>query len=358
MEIRSENAVLVLIEADPNRAGCRLRWWNVKRLAEQQGTAVRQLTLPSEKRLSKHDLPRCCRRLPKGLRLWLRDLAPTLRRGKFLLALASARVVITGKPNDPRLIDGMRVARWFGTRLIVDACDIKPSYVHIQEAFELASSITIPTEALMAAVPERQRQKIKVIPDSLDTACLPTSSERLPGPPPTLNILWFGVIEASGPAQRPSFALFCDLIATSIEWLKQHQASITLVCSRSDEALRHLERRLSPNTLPCEAMDWTIDNMRQALARPGLALIPYPTPVDRCRKSANRMELALYSGKTVLVNGRLPSLDEALREHVIEVGKGINEAFVHTSQEDASAARHYLNRKQELIDQQWCELIR
>ena len=358
MEIRSENAVLVLIEADPNRAGCRLRWWNIKRLAEQQGTAVRQLSLPSAKRLSKHDLPRFCRRLPKGIRLWLRDLPPTLRRAKFLLTLASARVVITGKPNDPRLIDGMRVARWFGTRLIVDACDVKPSYVHIQDAFALASSITIPTEALIAAVPERQRHKIKVIPDSLDKACLPTTSERPPDPHPTLNILWFGVIEASGPAERPSFALFCDLIAASIDSLQKHQASITLVCSRSDEALQHLECRLSPNTLPCEAVDWTINNMRQALARPGLALIPYPTPVECCQKSANRMELALYAGRTVLVNGRLPSLDQALREEVIEIDARLEEAWIMARKQGSTAARRYLDRKQLLIDQQWCELIR
>ena len=354
--------MLVLIEADPNRAGCRLRWWNVKRLAEQQGRTVKHLTLPSEKRLSKHDLPAFSRRLPKSMRLWLRDLAPKLRRARFLLNLASARVVITGKPNDPRLIDGMRFARWFGTRLIVDACDVKPSYVHIQSAFALASHITLPTEALVDAIPTQQRHKIQVIPDSLDRACLPTPSQQpephLQEPQAGLNIFWFGVIEASGPAERPSFALFCDLIAEAIDRLQRHQASITLVCSRSDDALHYLQERLAPNTLPCIGMDWSIHNMREALARPGLALIPYPTPVEGCRKSANRMELALYAGKTVLVNGRLPSLDQVLREHVVEVGAGINEASLHISQEGATAVRHYLDRKQELIDQHWSRLIR
>ena len=352
--------MLVLIEADPNRAGCRLRWWNVKRLAEAQGRAVRNLTLPSEKRLSKHDLPAFSRRWPKSMRLWLRDLAPKLRRARFLLSLASARVVITGKPNDPRLIDGMRFARWFGTRLIVDACDVKPSYVHIQSAFALASHITIPTEALVDAIPTRQRHKIQVIPDSLDRACLPTPSPQ-PTPHQQEPQAGLNILVRRHRSKRPrgtTVCAFCDLIAGAIDRLQQHQASITLVCSRSEDALHYLQERLAPNTLPCTGMDWSIHNMREALARPGLALIPYPRPVESCQKSANRMELALYAGKTVLVNGRLPSLDEALREHVNDVGAGIKEASLHTSQEGGTAVRHYLDQKQQRIDQQWSRLIR
>ena len=129
------------------------------------------------------------------------------------------------------------------------------------------------------------------------------------------------------------------------------------MCSRSDEALQHLECRLSPNTLPCEAVDWTINNMPgPGQTWPGFD--PLPDTGRMLPKSANRMELALYAGRTVLVNGRLPSLDQALREEVIEIDARLEEAWITAGKQGSTAARRYLDRKQLLIDQQWCELIR
>ena len=349
-------ALLVLIDADPNRAGCRLRWLNLERLAKTQGIKVQLLSQPSEKPLSKHDLPTLCRRLPKEMRLWIREVVPKLRRIWFVLTLARARIVVTGKPNDPLLIDGMNIARWFGTRLIVDAYDIKPSYLHIHKAFELASCITIPTKKLGAAIPIEQHHKIHVIPDYLDKACLPKTHQRKESHSPA-NILWFGVIEADGPSKRPSFKLFCDFIATSINQLELRNVSITLVCSHSEAAVRYLKEILSPHTLPCTVMEWSLANMQKALAQPGLAVIPYPTPINNCQKSANRVELALYAGKTVLVNGELPSLDPVLRKYISEIKTNIDLAATTRLETSLTTIRNHLDKKQSLIDERWQSLI-
>tara|TARA_B100002052_G_scaffold291962_1_gene312790 strand:- start:683 stop:1888 length:1206 start_codon:yes stop_codon:yes gene_type:complete len=359
--------VIVLIEADPRRAGCRLRWFKLHHLATQQGIRVVKLQLPSNKLLSKHDLPKITQKLPKGIRLWLREVGPKLRRAQFLFTLARSKVVVVGKPNDERVIDGMQFAKRFRTSLIVDACDIKTSYRYIQKAFDLATYITLPTKHLGAKIPAKHHHKIRIIPDGLDTTCLPnntTDAAPRKTPKSPLNILWFGVIEASGPSERPSFSIFCDVIAQSIDVLQQNQATITLVCSHSQAAQAFLAKRLRSKSLACQAMEWSQESMQQALASPGIALLPYQEPITCCDKSPNRLELAFYAGKTVMVNGRLPSLDQELTAAMIEIDRCIDQSMLNQHQDNLvkqqrtrQMARRHLDHKQTTIDQLWTNLL-
>ena len=97
--------------------------------------------------------------------------------------------------------------------------------------------------------------------------------------------------------------------------------------------------------------------MREELDRPGIVVIPYAEPIKNCPKSANRIELSLYAGKKVVVNGLLPSLDSELQRNVI-IRKGlINPAEIATQLVNTDAIRHYLDEKQHRIDQLWCQLL-
>ena len=351
--------MLVLINADSKRAGCRLRWWNLNQIAKSTHLSVKLNHFPSEKRLLEEYFPKFWSILPKSIKRLIQRIA-LINHIWFLITLISACVVVTGKPNNPRLIDCLRVARRFGTRIIIDACDIKPSYTNINEAFAIATYITIPTRGLIAKVPPKERHKIRIIPDSLDRESLPREGriDRIAFKERTYNdILWFGVIEASGPSERPSFSLFCDQIIVSIQQLETHQCRVTLVCSRSKEALQYLTQKLSPSSLPCSSREWSLQSMREELDRPGIVVIPYPEPIENCPKSANRIELSLYAGKKVVVNGLLPSLDAELQRHVITSKSVINPGEISTKLVNTAAIRHYLDKKQDRINQLWCQVL-
>ncbi len=351
--------MLILINAEPNRAGCRLRWWNLKQIAKRKHQILKQIYFPSEKRPLEEYLPRLWSVLPKSAKELLQHIA-LIRHARFLTALILARVVVTGKPNNIRLIHCLRIAKRFGTKIIIDACDIKTSYTNINEAFAIATFITLPTQGLSVKIPPKERHKIRIIPDSLDRESLPheRQADRIASKENTgTDILWFGVIEAKGPSERPSFSLFCDQIKASIQQLETHESSITLVCSRSNEALQHLTQTLAPSSLPCSCKEWSLQTMREELDRPGIVVIPYPEPIENCPKSANRIELSLYAGKKVVVNGLLPSLDSELQRDVI-IRKGlINPGEIATQLVNTAAIRHYLDEKQNRIDQLWCQLL-
>lgn len=235
--------MLILINAEPNRAGCRLRWWNLKKAAENHHQTVKQISLPSEKIFQRNELPKACLILPHRLQRAIRKILLKTNQLWFLINLAAAHSIVTGKPNNPSLLRALRFARRFRTKIIVDACDIKPSYTNINEAFEIATYITLPTQRLIAKIPPKERHKIRIIPDSLDRESLPgeRQTELITSKESTCSdIIWLGVIEASGPSERPSFSLFCDQIKASIQNLEKHKSIITLVCSRSNEALQHL----------------------------------------------------------------------------------------------------------------------
>ena len=352
--------MLILINAEPNRAGCRLRWWNLKKAAENHHQTVKQISLPSEKIFRRKELPKACLILPHRLQRVIRKILLKTNQLWFLINLAAADSIVTGKPNDPRLLRALRFARCFRTKIIVDACDIKPSYTNINEAFEIATHITLPTQRLIAKIPPKERHKVRIIPDSLDRESLPgeRQAELITFKESTSSdIVWFGVIEASGPSDRPSFSLFCDQIKASIQNLEKHKSSITLVCSRSNEALQHLKQNLAPSSLTCISKEWSLQTMREELGRPGIVVIPYPEPIENCPKSANRIELSLYAGKKVIVNGLLPSLDLELQRHVIIRKRLINPEEIAKHLINITAIRHYLDEKQNRIDQLWYQLL-
>ena len=104
--------------------------------------------------------------------------------------------------------------------------------------------------------------------------------------------------------------------------------------------------------------------MQKALASPGIALLPYQEPIASCDKSPNRLELAFYAGKTVMVNGRLPSLDQELTGAMIEIDHCIDQSMLNQHQdnlikqkESKQMARRHLDHKQTTIDQLWAKLL-
>jgi hypothetical protein len=103
--------------------------------------------------------------------------------------------------------------------------------------------------------------------------------------------------------------------------------------------------------------------MRQALSRPGFVILPYPEPVESCEKSANRIELALRTGKVVISNGsKLSSLENALSAYVMRLPADSLNArdleFAGTKQyEQAVESRRILDERRDKINCLWGEAI-
>lgn len=309
---------IVIVNPEYTAAGCRLRWGAILEINDIKQKYTIELV----------DLGNCCG--DSWLSSKVLQVVSTFPRLKSiyqkiclrlrLLCLAKANLAIFGKPYGAHHIEAMKSLKLRNTKILSDFCDFHSelNYAFL-EAARYSDVITAPTPALASRIHLETSKRTTIIPDKVDYCILPSSSalDKLADNMHPATILWYGLAFANNEPTY-SFRIFCKVIACSEGVISNRALSVEIISEAPNRAKVYLTNLLSANSLivVCTGQ-WSFDSMRQALLTPGFVILPYPEPVASCEKSANRIELALGSGKVVISNGsRLSSLEHSLSTHV------------------------------------------
>jgi hypothetical protein len=251
---------------------------------------------------------------------WLRDCNLTVLPYHLLFLLVKADLAIFGKPYGPYHIRTMKAAKRMNTLILSDFCDFHscstPVFI---EAASYSDIITVPTHSLSKRILTETSKSSVVIPDSLDYLVLPNNLLLQPraNKSHANSIFWFG-LAFSNNLPTHSFREFCRIISKSSGLIHNLDILVEIISESSNRAEDFLYDILGCDSkVKTSSVQWSPESMRASLSTPGYAIIPYPVPVERCEKSANRMELALCSGKVLFSNGvNLPSIDKRLKSFV------------------------------------------
>jgi hypothetical protein len=309
---------IVIVNPEYTVAGCRLRWGSILEINDIKQKNTIELVdlgdwcgdswLPSKVVQAVSTFPR------------LKSIYQKIRLRLRLLRLAKANLAIFGKPYGAHHMEAMKSLKRHHTKILSDFCDFHSELNDaFLEAARYSDVITVPTPALASRIYLETSKETTIIPDKVDYCILPSNSalDKLADNMHPATILWYGLAFANNEPTY-SFRIFCRVIACSEDIISNRALSVEIVSESPNRAKDYLTNQLSANSLAevCSGQ-WSFDSMRQALLSPGFVILPYPEPVDSCEKSANRIELALCSGKVVISNGsNLSSLEHSLSTHV------------------------------------------
>jgi hypothetical protein len=264
-------------------------------------------------------------------------------------------------------MEAMKSAKRHSTNILSDFCDF---HWELNDAFLEAARysdvITVPTAALASRIYAETSKYPIIIPDKVDYCVLPSSSVLDMMGNNSLqphSILWFGLAFANNEPTY-SFKDFCKIVSSSEDLIFNKGLCVDIISESSDLAEKYLVASLRADSLiEIHSCQWSPHSMRQALSQPGFVILAYPEPVENCEKSANRIELALCSGKVVISNGtKLSGLENSLAAYVMPLPKGSLNAsdldFEGPKQyEQALETNRILDAKQGLINCLWSGAI-
>ena len=345
----TQSKTICLINTREESAGCRLRWLTLEEICiyyKYEHLSSKRLELPTILgRIKKEpNTPRA-----------LKNIIKALKNAAQLLLNRRINSVVTGKPSSRAILLLLLACKTFRKTVIVDICDLDWSKKYTLSAIKIADIVTTPTEYLADEIKHIRKKPLVVISDKLDYACLPSHKNVSTNEP--IDLLWFGNLEKEGAIRRESFAIFCKIIKNSRAFLIKNNISITIISPRAQDSLEMLLRAIGNTSIHCESLKWSPITMQSALAKKGFALLPYKEPIESCTKSPNRIELALYSGRTVLSNGILPSLDTELQKYItICSDNRIDETALKAlkkSKNTLEETRALIEKKQTKIKEKW-----
>jgi hypothetical protein len=361
---KSLKRTIIVVSPNKTAAGCRLRCLSIIESADinlrYQVELVNLESLCSRNRLialfergiSKIPRIKCCY---LKIRLRLR-----------LLRVAKADLAVFGKPYGQHHMEALKIAKRHNTKILSDFCDFHSGFNDtFLEAAHYSDMITAPTTTLASRIYAETSKYPIVIPDKLDYCVLPGNSEldRLSDGLQPKTILWYGLAFANNEPTY-SFRYFCRIVSSSEDLIINHGLYVEIISESSDRAKDYLIANLRADSLiVLHSCQWSLISMRQALSRPGFVILPYPEPVESCEKSANRIELALRTGKVVISNGsKLSSLENALSAYVMRLPADSLNArdleFAGTKQyEQAVESRRILDERRDKINCLWGEAI-
>ena len=356
--------IIVVVNLDSSVAGCRLRWLSISQQSDTSlGHQVKSIYLDDRDSQRKFValFERAISKIPKLKTFYLK-----IRLKLRLRRIAKADLAVFGKPYGQQHMAAMKIAKRQNTAIVSDFCDFHSGLNNVfLEAAHYSDLITVPTINLANRIRAETYKHTIVIPDKLDYCVLPSSS-ALDALPDTLHpstVLWHGLAFANNEPTY-SFRIFCRVISCSEGIISNRGLNVEIVCESSDRAKEYLTGHLSADSSLDICSDcWSPDSMRRALSIPGFAILPYPEPVETCEKSANRIELALCSGKVVISNGsNLSSLENTLSTHVNPLPKDSLDIsdlrFQGRRQyEQAIEARHLLDERCTQINHLWSAAI-
>jgi hypothetical protein len=355
---------IYVVDPDYDMAGCRLRWHYLldsKSLAQKyrfQALSYNNNMLDAFfalKLINKIYLT-----LDKRL-----DLTHKIISLSIIVAALRSSLFVFGKPFHSHHMLAMRILHRFGKCIISDFCDFhSSSNIWYLEAAKLSNVIVCPTLLLAERINLETGHSVFIVPDRIDPVLQLASLDRIENIRSVkipMSILWFGRAYY-GIVPTDSFRIFCDIVSTSCQNINSLKLSIKIVCEYPEKAKLELISKLFGQYLDVHVFQWSNQVISEQLAEPGIALIPYPEPVELCEKSANRLELALFAGKKVYSNGIMPDLDHQIAPFV-KVFNGSwdqdspdNKIDLPTTSE-VELIRSYLNKKNASIASQWDDIV-
>ena len=355
---------IVVVNPDRSSAGCRLRWGTILEIDDiQTNFNIQAITLGDsfgDGRLVSNIL-HALSKIPR-LKSFCLKILFRLR----LLCVAKADLAIFGKPYGAHHIEAMKSAKRHKTTILSDFCDFHSGGNHaFLEAARYSDVITAPTTALASRIYAETSKYPIVIPDKVDYCVLPGNSilDELGNSLQPESILWFG-LAFSNNEPTYSFRDFCRIVSSSESLISNLGLYVEIISESSCLAKDYLlSSSRADSLMEVDSCQWSLNSMRQALSRPGFVILPYPEPVESCEKSANRIELALCTGKVVISNGsNLSSLENVLSAYVVPLPKdslnasdlGFEGAKQH---EQAIESRRILDEKQSRINCLWSASI-
>ena len=352
----NQGATILLINAKKESAGCRLRWLILEEVCREEKIkplATEYLEITTT--ISKKTKRRTRLSLAPGIMV-IQIIKIAIR----LLTSREIKSVATGKPSSRTLLTVLLICKALGKLVIVDICDLDQNNKYTIAMLRVADIVTTPTRQLADKIRYYRDGDIIIVSDQLDYTCAPDKNATTNDQ--TLDLLWFGNLEKKGKITRESFTAFCSVVKKSAPFLAQNNISITIVSQRAEDAREHILDAIGNASIQCESLEWSPKTMRSALSKKGFALLPYEEPIKNCAKSPNRIELALYSGKVVLSNGYLPSLDAELRKYVTVYNNNqLDESILkipNRSKDEAAQARFAIEKKQAQIKQKWKDITK
>jgi hypothetical protein len=355
---------IAVVNPDRSSAGCRLRWGTILEIDDIQTSYNIQTIILDDSFGDGWLVSNILHALSKIPRLKSFYLKICLRLR--LLRVAKADLAIFGKPYGAHHIEAMKSAKRYNTMILSDFCDFHSGVNHaFLEAARYSDVITAPSAALASRIYAETSKHSIVIPDKVDYCVLPDNSilDELGNSLQPESILWFGLAFANSEPTY-SFRDFCRVVSNSESLIFNRGLYVEIISESSDLAKDYLlSNSRADSLIEVDSCQWSLNSMRQALSRPGFVILPYQEPVESCEKSANRIELALCTGKVVISNGtNLSSLENALSAYLIPLPKDSLNAsdldFEGARQhEQAIESRRILDEKQSRINCLWSAAI-
>lgn len=328
-------------------SSCRLRWLNIKNI---------NLSIVDSHFSVGEWLPIKKAALPVDASHSLQVLAKCYDALRLIWMILFARLLIFGRPVHSWHSKAFCFAVILRKPVLSDFCDFDADKDSRYIKFaQMSKIVTVPTPALAKRVSKVSTSMVHVIEDSLDIHGL--NIPRNFGLLEAIDVLWFGMASTPDGATE-SYAKFCSIVKNSYSSLVGMDVQVTVICNDPKHAQACFDSIVGATSFPVRILEWNIPTITKHLKLPGVAIIPYPEPVENCYKSPNRIELALYAGRRVISNGILPSLDKALRPWVKTLDNDCLQesdlvSHFHRGIEGLVIVRDYIDRKQDVIQAQW-----
>lgn len=316
---------------------------------------------------------------------WLIDLVAKFDNDRLLgqvwrllevLRIFRSSVVICSKPSTKRAVDLLEIANLCGRGVVVDICDnhyLNPYASDfflstLDKAIQLATLVTVPSATLGSQLLATKSAPIMLVEDAIDEVCIP------PTPPRMLwngrrtyqdlrakllsdGLLWFGFAgwnDLYGRKSSSSLATLVPAIRNLAKYLDVDINQIALRTVSNDSRLvsDYLGGQLDRITLSCH--EWSIGTMQEVLSHRPLVILTYgDSPIDQ-GKSANRVELALAAGCSVVVNRFLPVWRSELRPMLTVLGED-NYSACEVSHEQAIG--DFIEAKRSRVLRSWRDIL-
>jgi hypothetical protein len=289
-----------------------------------------------------------------------------------LIQIIWCDLFIVSKPLDERLRNKILIAKRLGKRVLVDLSDnhllnnnlSKLQRQYLEESLFAADTITVPTNKVKDTLPIEFASKIFVIEDSIDIRCGEFISNVVMSDDKFV-ILWFG---HSGfteirPTLSDSLGLFIEHTSSKFwsDFSEKRKLNLEFrIVSNSCEKIEELLSSKNDLKHPVNCYAWSIVEMKKQLSSANMVSLFYGDALLDSTKSSNRIELALYFGKPVMVNRILDAWDVKIKDYVFMETIGTEyelDSYLGKWSYLSQEASLYLENRQKIITKKWLNLL-
>lgn len=289
-----------------------------------------------------------------------------------LIQIFTCDIFVVSKPLDLRSYKKIVFAKKIGKKIIIDLSDnhlLNNNISNVQrscliKSLYLADIITVPTTNIKTTLPNDIVENIFVVEDAVDVESGGLSNNKSIGK--NFVILWFG--HAGYTEIRPdisdSLKLFIDDLCSDfwIDFANKNNflLEFRIISNSSNKVRDYISGRKNiSHVVFC--YEWSLEEIKKQIAFSKLISLHYGSELLDSTKSSNRVELALYCGKPVILNRFLDSWDGEIKKFIfLREGSTVNEfnVYLNTWSKVCDRARNYIQSRASIIDEKWINILR